>query len=420
LAAYSGNYEFYHRQRQLLREQQRKAYEQQQEFLEKEQRWIDRFRYKNTKASQVQSRIKRLEKLERVEAPPPERSAAKFDFGDVARSGQWVVDATALSMGYGALDLYRSFSVQVTRGERVGIIGPNGSGKTTLLRHLAGRLSNEPNAKGVVTLGHKVIIGLYEQEHETLRRSMNLSNDVLTEIRNLRPDLTPERVRSFMGRFLFTGDDIFKSLATLSGGELSRVAIAKLILAGANLLLLDEPTNHLDIASREVIEEALMDFGGTILVVSHDRQLIDRLAVRLIVMENGEATVHWGNYSHYRWKRNGGGEPPSEASATAPSEASLRSEVLKIRADKPRRGKSGSRTVENEGRKKRRLIEELEHRIESVEQMVEDLEAQFCRLNPADHERIRTLKEEYDGLRADLRTLYEEWERLVSEQADRP
>lgn len=398
LTSYSGNYDFYRTQKALLREQQQKAFERQQAFIEKEQNWIERFRYKNTKADQVQSRILRLEKLERIEAPPPESSSAKFTFGDVVRSGQWVLKTEKLSMSYGPLRLYGGLSFQVERGERIGIIGPNGSGKTTLLRHLAGRL---PEGTGAVMPGHKVQLGFYQQHHENVDRV----NDILAEIRLLRPDMTPERVRTFMGRFLFTGDDIFKSLSNLSGGELSRVAIAKLILSGANVLLLDEPTNHLDIASRETIECALDEFPGTLLLVSHDRQLIDRLVNRLIVVENGQATVYLGNYTDYRRRLD----------ETKPVEAPKRADdVMTIRKRTPQKDK----TAERESRKRRKRLEEVERDIESMEQMVEEFEQRFASLDPNDYQQARQLKEEYDGLKQDLQALYDEWEQIVATETE--
>jgi ATP-binding cassette subfamily F protein 3 len=416
LVSYTGNYDEYMRQKNILRGQQQRAFDQQQEFIEKEQRWIDRFRYKNTKASQVQSRIKRLEKLERLDAPPPDGSAAKFAFGEVVRSGQWVIEARDLGMAYGDLTLYKGLSFEATRGERVGIIGPNGSGKTTLLRHLAGKLNSESGASGIVTIGHKVTLGFYEQHHEALFEGLNKTNDILTEIRIYRPDMTPEKVRTFMGRFLFVGDDVFKPLSALSGGELSRVAIAKLILSGANVLLLDEPTNHLDIASRETIEAALEAFPGTILIVSHDRQLIDRFADKLVVIENGAATIHLGNYTHYRWKQQAQGAPGT-GTGPFPSGQGGRStaDVLRIREKKPVRGKSEFRRQENESRKKRKQVEDLERNIESVEEMVQKLEAQFPALDPADYAKVSALNEEYDSLKEDLKGMYAEWERLAGE-----
>ncbi len=399
LTSYSGNYEFYRTQRVLTREQQQKAFERQQTFIEKEQNWIDRFRYKNTKADQVQSRILRLEKLERLEAPPPESSSAKFAFGEVVRSGHWVLNAEKLSMGYGGVRLYGGLSFQVGRGERIGIIGPNGSGKTTLLRHLAGRL---PEGTGMVTLGHKVRLGFYQQHHD----DMNRANDIFTEIRLLRPDMTPERVRSYMGRFLFTGDDIFKSLSALSGGELSRVAIAKLTLGGANVLLLDEPTNHLDIASRETIEGALGDFPGTLLLVSHDRQLIDRLVNRLIVVEDGVASVHLGNYTDYRRKTD------EEKPVAAPKRVDG---ALAIR----RKISPKDKSAEREKSKRRKHMEDVERDIESMEQMVEEFEQRFTAIDPNDYQRARQLKEEYDGLKQDLQALYDEWEQIVAAETGR-
>ncbi len=396
LANYSGNYAFYRKQKALVREQQQKAFERQQAFIEKEQSWIERFRYKNTKADQVQSRIARLEKMERLEAPPPESASVKFTFGDVVRSGQWVLKAEGLAMAYGDLRLYQGLSFHVERGERVGIIGPNGSGKTTLLRHLAGRL---PIGTGTVTLGHKVRIGFYQQHHEDVNRA----NDILAEIRALRPDLTPERVRNYMGRYLFTGDDIFKPLSALSGGELSRVAIAKLVLGGANLLLLDEPTNHLDIASRETIEGALEEFPGTILLVSHDRQLIDRLVNRLIVVENGTASVYLGNYSDYHRKTE------QENAVAAPQPKHAR-DPMSIRKKPSGKDKS----AERESRKRRKQLDEIERNIEAMEEMIEAFDQRFASLDPSDYMAARRLKEEYDGLKEDLQALYAEWEQHIA------
>lgn len=395
--SYGGDYTFYQKQKALLREQHEKAYQKQQEFIEKEQKWIDRFRYKNTKASQVQSRIKRLEKLERVEAPPPEGRSAAFRFGSVVRTGEVVIEAHDLAMRYGPLTLYEHLSFEVKRGERIGIIGPNGCGKTTLLRHIAGRL---PDGEGNVRLGHKVRAGFYEQHHDGLNRAI----DIFEEMRNTRPDWTPEQVRSYMGRFLFVGDEVFKPVSALSGGESSRVAIAKLIAREPNVLLLDEPTNHLDIASREALEEALAHYPGTLVMVSHDRTLIDKMVDRLIVFEKDRAFLHLGNYTDYREQR--------ERQAGAAEEKN--EDPLKIRRVERRKR---DKAEERERRRRKKDLDELEGRIEAMEETIEDLEAQFAQVDPADHEKQRKLKEEYDGLKADLAVLYSEWEELTEELA---
>jgi len=404
LTIYTGNYDAYQAAKALRTEQQQKAYERQQDHIRKEEAWINRFRAKASKAKAVQSRVKRLEKVELVDAPPSEEQSARFSLGEVVRSGAVVLDAKDLSMGYGNLTLYKKVSFQIHRGERVGIIGPNGTGKTTLLRHIAGQ---HPGLGGTVTLGNKVSLGVYEQNHE----SMNPANDVLSEVHLVKPEWKPEQVRSFLGRFLFTGDDAFKPVKALSGGELSRVAMSKLILGGSNLILLDEPTNHLDIASREALEAALEAFPGTIVMVSHDRALIDRLVDKLIIIQDGKTEVHLGNYSHYRWKLG--------AQSQADAEEKRAEEVLKIRRQKEKPAKEMDREEkkawEREQRKRQRKVEQLEVDIESMESVVNGFDARFAQVEPNDFEALQKLTEEYEGYKADLKALYEAWEDLAQE-----
>lgn len=399
IRSYPGNYDGYLARKALHREQQQVDFERQQEFIRKEQAWIDRFRYKNTKAKQVQSRIKRLEKLEFVDAPLAEASSVKFKMGEVARSGELVLEAKDLSMGYDGLTLYKNVNFTVSRGERVGIVGPNGTGKTTLLRQLA---EQHPGLSGTITLGHKVQRGFYEQNHE----SLNPSFDILTEVHSSKTEWTAEQIRSYLGRFLFTGDDVFKSIDSLSGGELSRVAMAKLLLSGANLLLLDEPTNHLDIVSREALEKSLSTYEGALIVVSHDRTLIDKLVEKLIVIENGIASVHLGNYSDYRHKNRE--VPEKKAAATE--------DVLKIRRQENIR--KDKKSDDKERRKKKVQMEKLEQDIESMEALVSEMEMRFTQLDPSNYSALESLKSEYDALKSDLGEMYRSWESLAAGESE--
>jgi ATP-binding cassette, subfamily F, member 3 len=390
---YTGNYSAFKKAKTLHREQHEAEYRRQQEFIEKEESWINRFRYKATKAKQVQSRIKRLEKLELVDAPPPEHSAAKFGLGEVVRSGQSVLEARGLSMGYPGLQLYSDVDLTVERGERVGIIGPNGAGKTTILRHLAGRLNG---GNGEVRVGHKVRIGWYDQQHEDL----NTHREMLEDLEREFPNHGREALRSFMGRFLFRGDDVFKKISDLSGGERSRVAMAKLILGDSNLLMLDEPTNHLDIASREALEAALMEFPGTIVMVSHDRALIDKLADKLLIVSAGTAEVFLGNYSDYRWRAK-------EEDRSLEDER----EVMRIRKETTR-----TRTIEDarprDDAASRKRLKQVEARILELEEELTRFDQAFEEADPTDYERLAELTAERDEVEAALAREYEEWERL--------
>jgi len=395
--SFAGNYEAYQREKARLASDQSDEHRRQQEFIEKEEAWINRFRYKNTKAKAVQSRIKRLEKLERIDAPLKEQGTASFSLGEVVRSGQMVLDARGLGMGYGATDLYRELDLTVERGERIGIIGPNGAGKTTLLHQLGGTLEG---GSGEVSLGHNCALGYYDQQHADL----GVHRDILTELEELRPDMRREQLRTFLGSLLFRGDDVFKPISKLSGGERSRVALAKLMLGKANLLLLDEPTNHLDIESREVLEAALATFPGAMVMVSHDRELLDRLVEKLIIVADGQAEVFLGNYSHYRWKHATGRIVGAETD----------SDAMKIR-DRAEPTRKAVVANKRDRRKQEKRFKELESTIESMEALLDGFEERFAEVEPSDYEALGELTEEQEGLKRDLESLYAEWEALSGE-----
>ena len=396
--SFTGNYDGWLKEKTLRREQQQRAFARQDAFIQKEKAWIDRFRYKNTKARQAQNRLKRLERMEIVEAPPPEMDTASFQLGDVGRSGDIVLNAQNLAMGYDGNPLYRGLSFSLHRGERLGIIGPNGSGKTTLLRQLAGKHAGQG---GTVWMGANVSMAFYDQHQEQL----NPNTDLLGEMQAFRPEWSTQLVRSYLARFLFSGDDVFKPTTVLSGGERSRLALAKLIASNANLLVLDEPTNHLDMASREALEASLADYEGTLIVVSHDRTFIDKVAERLIIVQDGNARLFYGNFSDWRRKQ---AEELSGKDQSADKETSeKRQKTVESREQK--------KAQERETRREQRRIEELENQIASCEAEIETLNSRFATLDPADFQTAQDLKNAYDSARERLNRLYEDWTALAGD-----
>ena len=399
LKGFTGNYDAYMKEKVRLVEEHERLYQKQQEQISREESRINRFRYKASKARAVQSWIKQLDKMEKLEAPEATMKTAKFNLGEVVRSGQMVMEARDLSMGYGDLTLYENVSFTVERGERVGIIGPNGAGKTTLLKHLMGKIEG---LSGDIALGNKVKIGYYDQQHEQL----NTSADMISDVRTVATGMNDEQIRSFMGRFLFTGEDVFKPIAALSGGERGRVSMAKLILSGANLILLDEPTNHLDIASREALEASLEGFPGTIVMVSHDRALIDKLANKLVIISRGKAEVHLGNYTHYRWKA----QEDMVKGLDDGKETAMRIRNKNLSKVDDRKT---NKADERERRKMEKRFKELETSIQEMEELVEGFEAKFAQVDPSNYTKMQALHDEYEGLKGDLAEMYKEWEGLA-------
>ncbi|WP_193198904.1 ABC-F family ATP-binding cassette domain-containing protein [Nostoc sp. MG11] len=296
-ATYLGNYSAYLQQKAENQSAQLSAYERQQKELEKQQTFVDRFRASATRSTQAKSREKQLEKVERIEAPIAGVRTLHFRFPPAPRSGREVVEIKDLTHVYGDKILFLGANLLIERGDRIAFLGPNGAGKSTLLRVIMGM---EKATEGIVQLGdHNVIPGYFEQNQA---EALDLKRTVMETIHDEVPDWKNEEVRTLLGRFLFTGDTVFKAVGALSGGEKARLALAKMLLRPANLLILDEPTNHLDIPAKEMLEEALQNYDGTAIVVSHDRYFISKVANKIVEIRDGEFRVYLGDYHYYLQK----------------------------------------------------------------------------------------------------------------------
>jgi ATP-binding cassette subfamily F protein 3 len=340
--------------------------------------------------------------MDLMDKPQGDEKSAAFSFGIQRQSGKDVLRADDVGVGYeGSEPLCEGLNLDVKRGERVALVGPNGVGKTTLLKTLAARIA--PLA-GSVKRGANVMIGYYDQEQKTLNRA----NRVLDELWDEYPMTAEREIRTVLGNFLFSGDDVLKPVAALSGGEKARVALAKLMMQKANLLILDEPTNHLDLDSKEVLEAALADYPGTILFVSHDRYFINRNADKVIEMNRDGLTVYLGDYDYYMRKK-------AEAEELRRLEEEEYGASME-KTDAPSEGKQAfeaEKKAKNEERRKLRRIEELEAEIDEVEQAIEEKEKRL--LEPEiyeDHEKASELNDEIAADRKQAESLMEEWTEL--------
>ncbi|MGC8713740.1 MAG: ABC-F family ATP-binding cassette domain-containing protein, partial [Leptodesmis sp.] len=276
------------------RSAQQAAYEHQQKEIEKQQAFVDRFRASATRSTQAKSREKQLEKIELVEAPDAGLRRLKFRFPPAPRSGREVVIIKDLTHAYDDKILFLGAELLIERGDRIAILGPNGAGKSTLLHLMMGM---EQPTDGTVEFGqHNVIPGYFEQNQA---EALDLQKTVMETIHDEVPDWTNEEVRTLLGRFLFSGETVFKKVEALSGGEKARLALAKMLLRPANLLILDEPTNHLDIPAKEMLEDALRNYDGTAIVISHDRYFISQVANKIVEIRDGELRLYRGDYHYY-------------------------------------------------------------------------------------------------------------------------
>jgi ATP-binding cassette, subfamily F, member 3 len=293
-SSYLGNYSAYLAQKAENEQAQLSAFERQQKELEKQQAFVDKFRASATRSTQAKSREKQLDKIERIEAPTFRARTLQFRFPPAPRSGREVVSINNLSHTYGDKILFLGADLLIERGDRIAFLGPNGCGKSTLLKMIMGL---ETATDGSIALGqHQVIPSYFEQNQA---EALDLNKTVMATIHDEVPEWKDEEVRTLLGRFLFSGDTVFKQVEALSGGEKARLALAKMLLRPFNLLILDEPTNHLDIPAKEMLEDALQNYDGTALVVSHDRYFISQVANKIVEIRDGEFRIYLGDYHYY-------------------------------------------------------------------------------------------------------------------------
>ncbi|MBQ1881436.1 MAG: ABC-F family ATP-binding cassette domain-containing protein, partial [Lachnospiraceae bacterium] len=415
LSVFTGDYSTYAARKKELRDTRMKAYLNQQAEIAHQEKVIDKLKSFNREKSikRAESREKMLDKIERLDKPADIDDAMKLKITPSIISGRDVLSVSELSKGYDDMKLFEGVSFDIRRGERVAVIGDNGTGKTTLLKIITGNLEAD---NGSFSLGVNVKPGYYDQEHQVLHPDKTLFREISDDF----PAMDNTKIRNTLAAFLFYGDDVFKQVSALSGGERGRLSLAKLMLGNANFLILDEPTNHLDITSKEILENALNEYEGTVLYVSHDRYFINRTATRILALEGGTFTGYPGNYDYYLEKRDAIGTAGSaegaalsdggtagRASAVMPSGTNVSESKLSWQEQKAQ---------EAEKRKRQNRLKKAEEEISRIEERIDEINNEMA--DPAistDVEKLTALSKEADELGTTLERIYEEWDSLQSE-----
>jgi ATP-binding cassette subfamily F protein 3 len=418
LTDYVGNYSDYIVQHEAKIEALRKAKREQDEEVARVKMFIDRFRYQATKASQVQSRIKMLEKVVPIEVPP-ERKKIHFTFPSCAKSGRTVLELKNVRKAYGDLVVFDRLHVHIERGDRIALVGPNGVGKSTLMRMLSGE---ERPDTGERVEGHHLVMQYFAQDEAT---RMDPTPTVYETLASGSPNDMVPAIRNILGGFLFSGDDVYKKVRVLSGGERTRLAVARMLLRPSNTLLLDEPTNHLDLDSKEVLLDALVDYGGTLIFVSHDRYFVERLATKIVEVGNGTAVVYPGTYKEFLWHKEHPHEAPTQnrqdgrerrdgqdrkkARSTEPPPKPKIDHAEKKRAD------AEARREQKALQARRTQIEELEARIAACENAIKEIEQTMSAPGfYEDREAAQPIVERHQALMWEVGDLMHRWEELQS------
>jgi len=405
---WKGNYSKFLEQKAEDMEQQQKRFDQQQAEIAKLEDFVRRNIARASTVAMARSRRKRLEKIDRIDRPMLSQEQASFSFNIDKQSGNEVLKVNDVTLGYGEKVLSRHLNMEIFRGERIALIGPNGIGKTTMLKAI-NRIV-EPLA-GTIKIGANVSIGYYTQEQEDLSRDKTVLNELWDSYRGLEQT----RIRTVLGNFLFTGDDVQKPVAALSGGERSRLALSKLMLKNANFLILDEPTNHLDLLAKEVLENALDDYPGTLLFISHDRYFINRLATRVIELSADGTVSYMGNYDDYTEKLE-----EIEAEKKAAAEAAALAAKGKPQAtdsapplDDYQARKQLDREQKRIEKKRLERLAKVEARIAELEELITGLEEELCLPEVFnDHELAQQKTEQANAAKEELEALMEEWAEL--------
>ncbi|MBL0175136.1 MAG: ABC-F family ATP-binding cassette domain-containing protein [Ignavibacteria bacterium] len=409
LSEYSGNYSYYVEEKVKRVELLQAQYENQQQMIKQTEQFVERFRYKATKARQVQSRLKMLEKIERVEIEDEEKGIS-FDFPVPPSPGKVLMELKHLAKSYGALEVFDNLNFTVERGDRIAFLGVNGVGKSTLARIIAGI---EPYQHGTRAPGHNVIIGYYAQNQA---EELDPKKNVLETVDDIATGEVRKRLRTLLGCFLFSGDDVFKQVSVLSGGEKSRLALAKMLLTPANLLVLDEPTNHLDMRSKAVLQDALSRFEGSFIIVSHDRDFLDPLINKCVDFPGGVLRATTGSVTDYLRRRHSEMEQTQTAQRDTAGQAVEKKSALHLEKERKREEAALRQERYKKSKPVRNAIAGVEKKIAAAEKKKADLEAALGTEDTYhDAEHAKAVSAAYKTITSDLAYLYDQWAKLQEE-----